>query len=144
MPQWRCLNSRCWETQRPGYDFTADAGVCPKCGASANEPQTARFLIRLAIIHYDPPHPTIAGLGMGYALCDKGRHVSTLHLAQLKRGGVLEQATADANAVNCPQCLAHKDFPGDDFEPKQAVPGWMLGKELQKKNDDKPPCGGCT
>ena len=123
MASWRCMNSRCGDpAQRPGFDFEAEGKVvkCPKCGLSSDDVRFGGMLLKLTVIHYDPPHPIVGGAGLGYPLCEPSARVQDLHRKK-------EAATGEPGVVNCKKCLAHVDFPKEWEEMALSrVPNMMM------------------
>ena len=120
MSLWRCYNPKCATNPygKQGFDFEVDGRVakCPKCGID-NEGRFTSLLVRLTLIHYDPPSP-VPGFGMGYTLCDANRMVYALNPG--------EQASGEPVAVNCKKCKEHADFPKDWTDmSKDRVPQWI-------------------
>lgn len=90
MPLYRCLN--CLRE--------AESPTCEPCGLdSAKDPKDARSIVELCILHFDPPHPTVRGRGLGHAACDPRMKVGT---------GAMY--TGEKSVVNCPACKESSAF----------------------------------
>lgn len=89
---YRCYNPNCTEhpAKMPGYDFTADVPVCPKCKVDARQPRFSHLIVPLVIIHFDPPSQ-VPGYGVGELACDGKPSAGRM-------------ATGDPEVVNCPAC----------------------------------------
>lgn len=86
-------------------EFIAAAPVCPQCKLDGGQPKYRRFIQQLVIIHYDPPDDVAPGVGQNVTLCG-GEPVW-----QLIRKKPYEQASGEPEAVNCPACREHDNFP---------------------------------
>ncbi len=129
---WTCWNNRCRPKAHgaPGFHFEADAPVCPKCKVDARSEERFKYLITpRKVIHYDPPHPAVDGVGMGYVLCSK-----TPIFEVTVRGG---QVSGEPKAVNCPQCIADPEFPKDPIEMDPSRVMLLIPKPIPA------PCKGC-
>lgn len=124
MPLWRCKSIKCTEGEARGSDFEASTPVCPKCSLDATQTRYARHIHRLTTIHLEPLDGLVAGQGVGVTLCG-GEPVGRLWTLRQ------EQASGHPDAVNCPACRGHEEFP-KAFNEAAAVPGWTVGKQLKK------------
>lgn len=90
---YNCLDAR----EIPGRDFLADKPVCPNCNLDGTP--GSRFenrIVALRTVHFDPPHPSVKGAGVGLPACGG------------KREGAM--MSGDPNAVNCPKCKTTPAF----------------------------------
>ena len=127
---FRCLNPKCSDVlDKIGHDFAADLPVCPKCGLDARNPKYRRFMELVTVIHFDPPENIVPGVGVNLSLCN-GKTPAELGAVR-----PMEQLTGDPEAVTCPVCKAHSEFP-KDFNAALAVPKW-IGVHAD------PGCQGC-
>jgi hypothetical protein len=86
MALYRCTNC--------GRDFENDRPACAQCDIDpAKDPRLGRFIIRLEIVHFDPP-TRFPGMGQGHAACNP----------LLKVGKQIAHATGDPSCVNCTRC----------------------------------------
>lgn len=117
---WRCMNQKCQATG--DNRFSADQGVCPKCGLTEKHPKFGHVVQRLPKIHFDPPSE-VAGYGKTVRACDETQPIQ----AALLPGGIptpWHQGTGNVYAVTCPECketLAFKEamaFAEDDEDDK--------------------------
>ncbi len=106
MKYWMCLNCTDENGVR-GKKFWSDVPVC-SCGVDLRKPEHKTLMVRCVILHYVPPDPVVKGRGVRFRLCD-GKSVR-LHNPEI------ETSTGSRAAVDCPACLAHKDFPGKPDE----------------------------
>lgn len=91
MPVYRCTNCK-REAEHP-------APRCEPCGLDpARDPRDAPLVVELAAIHFDPPHATVKGRGLGHAACDPAN-------PRLKVG-VGAAFTGEREHVTCPACRA--------------------------------------
>lgn len=104
---YMCLNCTD-ETGGRGKKFWAERPVC-SCGVDGKNPEYAGMLRRCVVVHFEPPHPVLKGKGTGKQLCD-GRTTKEYDPNR-------EAATGSYDAVTCPDCLAHPQYPGRDAEP---------------------------
>lgn len=119
MALWRCNSLKC-----EGKTFLSERPKCPVCGLDAEaDARFADVIIKLTIIHFDPPSGVVRGRGKNVTLCD-GTPVRSL-------GKKHEQASGDPEAVNCQACRAHKDF-STDLDLQESVPEWSVGKEIKE------------
>jgi hypothetical protein len=109
MTLWMCLNC-VGDNGMRGKPFRAEKPVCP-CGVDGTKPEYAGYTYKCVVYHYDPPHPTLKGMGTRKALCDGRPGASMDHNK--------ETTTAAFGVVNCLKCLAHPNFPG--HEPTETV-----------------------
>lgn len=95
---YRCYN--CENAQGLiGYDFTAAAPVCPKCGADGTTLEAAQKIVTRQAVHFDPPHGVLRDKGTGKRACD-GKPTTGL--------GV--HSTGVPTAVTCPACRESEAF----------------------------------
>lgn len=100
MPLYRCTNCNA-VAEHP-------TPKCVPCGLdAATEPRAATIIHELALIHFDPPHATVVGWGIGFAACDP----------KLKVGAVDMRATGERAHVNCPKCKANPLFAAAEGKP---------------------------
>jgi hypothetical protein len=92
VPLYRCANCR-RVAEHP-------APRCEPCGLDpAADPRDATYLAELAVVHFDPPHRTVFGRGLGHAACDPKTRV-----------GVGASFTGERDHVTCPACRAAAAF----------------------------------
>lgn len=105
---YRCYNPKCTThpAGMPGYDFTADVPVCPKCGVDARQPRFANLIVTRTLIHFDPPSGVVPGYGKNVCVCD-GKPL----------GGRV--SSGDPDAVNCPACRESAEW--QDAQKGKAV-----------------------
>lgn len=106
----------------PGYDFRADAPICPQCTRDARTRFGAGKILPLVDIHLERGHPTIPGEFLREPAC--GVQKSIFGLA----------ATDDPNQVTCEQCQATGEF--------QAVKAKRGGYDVPA-GEFLGDCGGC-
>lgn len=99
MKLWKCYNPKCAPNGVPGFDFAADAGVCPKCGVDIKHPRFGRFIAARVVIHFDPPSGVVEGVGMGRPAC----------LPNEPPGGKYRM-TGHHLAVTCPACQQAPEY----------------------------------
>lgn len=114
MPMWICGNcdgARHQETGVParGFEFEADAPVCPQCGVDRRKGGVyAGVILEREAIHFDPPHPEMPRLrGSGVKACD-GKPLGTF-VTDTK----LVMGSGDRLAVTCPKCKETDVFKGE-------------------------------
>ncbi|HYH63262.1 MAG TPA: hypothetical protein VD866_01045 [Urbifossiella sp.] len=104
MPLYRCFNC----------DKVADhpaPGKCVPCGLDpATDPRADSIVIKLETIHFDPPHATVKGWGLGHAACDPTKKVGTADM----------RATGERDHVNCPRCRESAAFAAAEGKPATA------------------------
>ena len=101
MPTYRCHNPKCADDPhgRLGFNFEAPSDspvLCPKCGAGKT-PRTANLIVKLAVIHFDPPSEH-AGIGQGFCACNPEKLLPSV------------KATGVHDAVTCKACRATELF----------------------------------
>ena len=123
MKLFRCERPSCLTKDRG--QFWSCQPICPQCKLEANDPKFGSKIIRLQIVHFDPP-TDFPGVGQNYRACD---HAIGVHAAT-GPGGVpnpYHGATGDPRFVNCPKCLATDDCKtamigvGDEDGPANAA-----------------------
>ena len=113
MPIWRCQNEAC-STDPAGrliFDFSDDLPICPTCGTDGRK--RPDIVIRLKLMHYDPPHPKLTRRGKGHAACDPNKKV---------HGTELVGFTGDPGTVNCQACIESAEWQAAAKE-REMVPG---------------------
>ena len=91
MPLYRCLNPAC-TTHDYGiskFDFWSEQPMCPKCGASAKDPESCHLILPLASIHFHIINKW--GRGTGMRACD-GKPFGR------------QPAAITPQLVTCPEC----------------------------------------
>lgn len=89
MPIYRCDNC--------GNEAEHATPKCVPCGLDPKaDPRDAASLTELQTIHFDPPHATVKGRGLGVAACDP----------KLRVGAPACVATGERAHVTCPKCKA--------------------------------------
>ncbi len=103
MPLYRCFNC----------DAVAEHPTpkCVPCGLDpATEPRAEAVIVQLETIHFDPPHATVKGWGLGHAACDPKLAIKTVNI----------KATGERAHVNCPACKATPAFAAAEGKPVTA------------------------
>lgn len=122
MPLYRCLNCR--------REFELDKPACSHCGLDpAADPRDAQSLVELVVIHFDAPHRSVTGRGVGHAACDPKLKVGS---------GVV--ATGEKKAVNCRKCKASPAYL-DPATPAPAPAETVRVGDLEAERQ-KAPAGG--
>ena len=83
----RCTNcNRTFEAPRP---------LCEVCAIDPlKDRRFAGIVVKVAKVHFDPPHPTVRGHGVGFTACSPAKPVQGQH------------ASGEAHVVNCAACRA--------------------------------------
>lgn len=114
MGLFKCMNKRCWsESGRPGFDFEDGMPVCPKCNTDQRDKRLGYLIVDRVLIHYDPPHDSVDGVGKGYIACSK------IPVHEVAMRG--QQASGEPVAVNCQKCKESAEWPKDwiEMDPKR-------------------------
>lgn len=104
MVLWRCHNCLNPKKGIPGLDFSTDLTtgiVCPECGLKADTPEGRGMIIKLEIIHFDPPHEVLKHKGKNHIACNPKKRVGESSRLW---------ATADHGSVTCEPCRATEAF----------------------------------
>lgn len=119
---YRCGRPSCM-TKEKGQ-FWSETPICPQCKLEANDPKFGHKIIRLTILHLDPP-TDFPGIGKSHRACDVTKSIQ----APDGPGGVpnpYHAGTGVVSMVNCPACKltqAYKDAVAmidDEDGPRQA------------------------
>lgn len=82
--------------------------TCPQCGLTADDPKFGHKIIRLVIVHFDPP-TDFPGIGQQHRACDPNKPIQ----APDGPGGVpnpWHAGTGDPKVVNCPACMQTESY----------------------------------
>lgn len=120
----RCVNPDCCgddTASRPQFDFeaTADAPVCPKCGADARDEEGRHVVHPLAVIHYmliDRTNGKIrTANGRRSVACDPTAADIPVNMRAMRHGGEKPEAnaTGEPSSVTCPACKASEAWKAD-------------------------------
>lgn len=98
-------------------EFWSESGTCPSCEASATS--NPDVVLRLEIMHFNPPHPRIktstvaTHKGTGFRACEPNQPINKGH------------ATVNPRVVNCPKCRQTPIF-------VKTLAEWDEGEEVTK------------
>lgn len=92
---FRCYNCVDPANGKPGVMFESAVPKCPDCGVDGTIERFHSLIVPVAVIHYDPPHPTIKGVAARYHACTPSNEIG-------KCDGM---ATGEILAVTCTACL---------------------------------------
>lgn len=102
---WKCWRCQDENAPRPGYDFTADDPVCPKCKTNGETTEGKDIVIARMVLHFEPPSD-LPGVGSRIVACS-GLPTPTTPV----------RCTGEPHQVNCPACRATEAW-------KQAKEKW--------------------
>lgn len=107
---YRCRNKRCSPEPGKPLDFALKLGEpvkCPQCGWDMKHPYLP--LLRLEVIHYDPPFDEMHHVGIRRRACDKA---VPIQVPAGSNGEAVsgEVGTGVASAVNCPLCKETPEY----------------------------------
>lgn len=99
---FRCMNPRCQEKDLAMGRFWSVEPVCPQCGIEAKDQKFGHLIVRLSVVHLDPP-TDIPGIGWNVRACDETKIIQVSEGAS----GIPNPyhiGSGNVNAVNCPEC----------------------------------------
>lgn len=107
LKMFRCLNPTCCTLKDQGI-FHAEYPKCPRCQTDAADPKFGRLIVRLTLVHFDPP-THVPGIGKNYRACDPTVDI------QAAQGGngmpnPFHAGTGTPAAVTCPACKESAEF----------------------------------
>ena len=103
---FRCLKPKC-QAREQGR-FWGEEWKCPQCGLTDKDPRLGQYLVRLCIIHFDPP-TDIPGVGLNVRACDKGKPIQAI---QWENGtpSPWNGGTGSPSAVTCDKCMNTPEY----------------------------------
>jgi hypothetical protein len=120
---FRCNNPKCQAVNKG--KFQSEKPECPQCKIGADHPKFGSLILRLVMVHYDPPSE-MPGISQWVRACDKSKSI-----AVQDGGGVpnpWHAGTGLIQAVTCPECMATAEFKAslaqcedEDFVEKAAA-----------------------
>jgi hypothetical protein len=125
---WRCYGKNCTEDAagRLGFDFWAEKPTCPKCGASAANPQHRAQVVPLVVTHFLVEDPKGKIVGNGSML----RVACSPAMTKIPFPPV-GQASLSFSVVTCPLCKATPEWMGSLVD-NQVHLDYSLELDLQK------------
>ena len=107
MPRYRCHNADCAPVRNGplGFDFVADAPVCPKCQTDGTDPNFGQLIDKLVDVHLIVPDPTGPIISKNL-----GRRRIACQPTRSDMGGDCTAVAADPAAVTCVACRSTDDF----------------------------------
>lgn len=120
---FRCTRPTC--TKKEMGRFQSETWECPQCGLSMKDPKLGHKIIRLTVIHFDPPSEW-PGTGLNVRACD---HAQPIQASQGQNGipNPWNAGTANPKHVTCEACKLTKEYKDsllaqdDDENPKVAA-----------------------
>lgn len=103
---FRCTRPSC--TTKDMGRFQSLGWECPQCGLSIKDPKLGHKIIRLTVIHFDPPSEW-PGVGLNVRACNKAMPIQ----APEGPNGVpnpWHAGTGDPRQVSCPDCLLTDEY----------------------------------
>lgn len=137
---YRCTADEC-STDPHGrliFDFTAEAPICPKCGADGRLPEFAWTVVELTRIHFlvkDKAGPIVDRGARRRLACDPSPGT--------KKTGERCAGTLYHAATNCPDCRASADFPADSAVKIHPEGDFPIEIDPKKQTITTPKPGGC-
>jgi rubredoxin len=107
MKLFKCMNDECLR-QDQGR-FYRDTWVCPRCGISMEDPKFGRLILRMVLIHYDPP-TKYRGIHHGYRACDHAMPICVSLRLEDGSPNPYQAGTAVPSAVTCPECMKSEEY----------------------------------
>lgn len=104
---FRCDRPTC-KVQDKGH-FRAELPKCPRCGLEANDPKFGSKIIRLTMIHYDPP-TEFPGIGKGFRACSPTKMIQVTDGPGGAPKNPFDAGTGDVNQVSCPECKLTDEY----------------------------------
>ena len=97
---FRCTRVSC--VKKDQGRFQSEGWACPQCGLPMKDPKLGDKIMRLTMVHFDPPSEW-PGMGLHYRACDPSIGIQVAP-AQNGMPNPWHAGTGDPRQVSCPKC----------------------------------------